>query len=178
MDLHVTLRDMPHSDFVADYATRRASKLSELFARMTSCRVVVEAPHRHRRHGNAFRVRVQMAVPGHELVTQRAPDDQHHRDAFAAIDDAFDDAARVLRDYAGRARGDVKHHERRSEGIVTRLFLLRGYGFLETPEGDEVYFHSHSVLAPGFDRLKRGARVRFVEEAGEKGPQASTVVML
>jgi cold shock CspA family protein len=50
-----------------------------------------------------------------------------------------------------------------------------GYGFLTTPEGREIYFHRHSVLEPGFDRLDIDAEVRFAEEQGEKGPQASTV---
>jgi cold shock CspA family protein len=50
-----------------------------------------------------------------------------------------------------------------------------GYGFLETPDGREIYFHRHSVLHPGFDRLAIG-RVLFVEEPGE-GPQASTVAI-
>jgi cold shock CspA family protein len=60
---------------------------------------------------------------------------------------------------------------------VNRLFPEEGYGFLETPDGREIYFHRHSVLYPGFDRLAIGTEVRFVEEPGEKGPQASTVAI-
>jgi cold shock CspA family protein len=57
------------------------------------------------------------------------------------------------------------------------LFPEEGYGFLATPDGREIYFHRHSVLHPGFDRLAIGTEVRFVEESGEKGPQASTVAI-
>jgi cold shock CspA family protein len=39
----------------------------------------------------------------------------------------------------------------------------------------EIYFHRNSVLDADFDKLKIGTEVRFVEEAGDKGPQASTV---
>jgi cold shock CspA family protein len=50
-----------------------------------------------------------------------------------------------------------------------------GYGFLMTPDGRELYFHRHSVLHDDFERLAVGTEVRFEEEEGEKGPQASTV---
>ena len=50
-----------------------------------------------------------------------------------------------------------------------------GYGFLTSDDGREIYFHKNSVSAGAFPRLKIGTTVRFAEEAGEKGPQASTV---
>jgi cold shock CspA family protein len=55
------------------------------------------------------------------------------------------------------------------------LFPAAGYGFLETPGGREIYFNKNSVLEEGFDHLKIGTVVKFAEEEGEKGPQASTV---
>jgi cold shock CspA family protein len=62
--------------------------------------------------------------------------------------------------------------------VVARLFPEEGYGFLRTPEGREIYFNARSVLKNGFPRLRVGSLVRFVEEAGEEGPQASTVTPL
>lgn len=53
-----------------------------------------------------------------------------------------------------------------------------GYGFLETPDGREIYFHRHSVLHGHFDDLQVGTEVTFVEEAGKKGAQASTVAIV
>jgi cold shock CspA family protein len=50
------------------------------------------------------------------------------------------------------------------------------YGFLTSDDGREIYFHKNSVLGRAFPPLHVGTAVRFVEEAGEKGPQASTVV--
>jgi cold shock CspA family protein len=61
---------------------------------------------------------------------------------------------------------------------VTKLSSHEGYGFLTTPEGEEIYFHRNSVLNDAFERLAIGTRVRFVEEAGEQGPQASTVAIV
>jgi cold shock CspA family protein len=55
---------------------------------------------------------------------------------------------------------------------VAKLFP-QGYGYIETADGREVYFHANSVLND--QGLKLGTRVSFVEEAGERGAQASTV---
>lgn len=93
-----------------------------------------------------------------------------------AIRDAFDAARRKLQDYARRERGVVKVHEGSPHGRVSKVFPEEGFGFLETHDGREIYFHEHSVLESGFAGLKVGTEVHFVEEAGEKGPQASTVM--
>ncbi|HEV3112469.1 MAG TPA: cold shock domain-containing protein [Candidatus Binataceae bacterium] len=45
-------------------------------------------------------------------------------------------------------------------------------GFLETPDGREIYFHRNKVLNDGFVKLRVGTHVRFVEEEGNQGPQA------
>lgn len=59
--------------------------------------------------------------------------------------------------------------------MVVRLFRDQGYGFIETAEGQELYFHRNSVLHDEFEQLRVGTGVRFAEEMGEEGPQASTV---
>lgn len=56
-----------------------------------------------------------------------------------------------------------------------RLFPSEEYGFIEAQDGHEVYFQKSSVLNNAFDGLTIGSDVAFVEEPGEKGPQASTV---
>jgi cold shock CspA family protein len=59
--------------------------------------------------------------------------------------------------------------------VVTKLFRDEGYGFIKTREGRDIYFHRNSVLHHDFDRLTIGTAVRFEEEEGEKGPQATSV---
>jgi len=59
-----------------------------------------------------------------------------------------------------------------------RLFHDRGYGFLESEEGYEVYFHQNAVADDAFAKLTVGDEVRFEEGEGEQGPQATTVVAL
>src|SRR5262245_59921056 len=98
-----------------------------------------------------------------------------HEDVYVAIRDAFNAAGRKLQDHARRRRGKVKAHQPAAVARVSKLFPIEDYGFLQTANGRELYFHKNSVLSPGFDRLEIGAQVHFAEEMGEKGPQASTV---
>ena len=72
-------------------------------------------------------------------------------------------------------RGDGVTHEPRTTGKVVRLDVAGEFGFIDAGDGHEVYFHRNSVLGDEFDRLEVGNEVTFSEEAGEKGPQASTV---
>lgn len=53
-----------------------------------------------------------------------------------------------------------------------------GYGFIITPDDREIYFHENSIINRDFKSLKEGMEVRFVEEKGEKGPQASSVTVI
>jgi cold shock CspA family protein len=62
-------------------------------------------------------------------------------------------------------------------GRVVEISKVDEYGFIETAER-RVYFSRASVLDGAFDDLTVGSPVAFVEEAGEKGPQASTVRVL
>ncbi len=103
---HVTFRDIPHSDAVEAYVRKKAQKLEHRLERVRSCRVAVESPHRHHVHGRHYRVRIQLGVPGHELVVGRPHLDRSHEDLYAAIDCAFDDALRVLSEHARRRRAD------------------------------------------------------------------------
>ncbi len=176
--VQITFRDIPPSDPVRDYVTKHTQKLDTFHPRITSCHVALECPHRHRLHGKDYRVRVDVKIPGHEVVVQRDPgDDIRHQDLYAAIDEVFDEAGRLLLEQSRMDRQQVKHHEpARRRGRVKKIFHYEGFGFLETPEGDEVYFHRNSVLHGAFQRLAIGSEVRFVEEDGDKGPQASSVV--
>jgi ribosomal subunit interface protein len=177
--VQITFRGIDRSPAIEEYVHQRATKLETFFERIVGCHVTLEAPHQHHQHGRHYRVLVDLTVPGAELVVGRTPDEGSlHEDVYAAIDDAFDDAGRVLQDHVRRQRGDIKTHEHQRRGRVSKLFPDEGYGFLVTPEGDEVYFHENSVLHHGFHRMEIATEVRFVEEVGERGPQASTVIVL
>ncbi|MBX3261865.1 MAG: HPF/RaiA family ribosome-associated protein [Labilithrix sp.] len=173
--VQITFRDIPPSAAVAAHVERRAEKLSTFFARMSKCHVVVEEPHRHSRQGKKFKVEIDMHVPGKELVISRNPEDSTD-DLHATIDKAFDDAERVLEDYARQLQPDTKTRVTPPRGVIAKVFHERGYGFIAVEgEDQEVYFHRNSVIGERFERVTVGTKVRFAEEEGDKGPQASTV---
>jgi ribosomal subunit interface protein len=151
---------------------KRADKLERYYNRITSCRIAVERPTgNHHQEGGPFRVRVDITVPGSELVADKSAEE-----VYAAIRDAFQAAERQLEAYSERQRGDVKTSVLPPEGQVLRIFPEEGFGFIGGADGREVYFHRNAVLdPPGFEKLTVGARVRFAEEQGFEGPQASTV---
>lgn len=173
LPLQITARNISLSEVAEDDIRDKAAGLDHYYDGIMSCRVVVEGPVQHHRKG-PFTVSIDISVPGAELVVDRQSDP----DLYVAIRDAFDAARRRLEDYARRQRGAVKIHETSPRARVTKLFPEEGYGFLETPDGREIYFHRNSVLHPGFERLAIGTEVRFAEEEGEQGPQASTVAIV
>lgn len=174
--LELVFRDVaPYEAAVEEEVRKRAEKLERFFPLIVNCRVVVEKPHKHRRGGNIYTVKIDLTVPEKKIVVNREhPMRKSHEDIFVAIRDAFEAARRRLEEYAEVERGELKAHESVPTGRVTRLYPEGGYGFIEGFGGREIYFHRNSVL-DGFEELTVGTEVRFEEEEGEKGPQASTV---
>jgi len=185
---------MEPSSGVEEWIRAGADKLESFYSQIMGCHVTVEIPHHHRIKSALYHVRIDLRVPDGELVIKRESNPRNqarqagtnavtkhlekevlHKNVRVAIDDAFRAADRRLQDYARRQRGCVKTHDLPSEARVIKLLPDEGYGFLATEDGREFYFNKHSVLNRGFARLQVGTGVTFVEEQGEKGPQASTV---
>jgi cold shock CspA family protein/ribosome-associated translation inhibitor RaiA len=172
--LEITSHHITLGDGLETMIRERAQALEKFYPRLIRCHVTIEGPGNHHRSGGPFDVRVDLSVPGKELVVTR----QTGEDITVVLRDAFDAARRQLQDFARRQRGDTKSHEEPPEGTISKLFSDRGYGFIVTADGREVYFHRNSVLGPGFDEMKVGHRVRFAEERGAQGPQASSVTLV
>lgn len=107
--VQVTFRNVDASSAVEADVLKRAATLERFHPRIHSCHVAVEAPHRHHHKGALYRVRIELAVPGAELVVGRNPTERAaHADVYVAVRDAFRAARRELTDDARRARGQVK----------------------------------------------------------------------
>jgi cold shock CspA family protein/ribosome-associated translation inhibitor RaiA len=151
--------------------------LEQRFGRITACRVVIKAPSERHRTGGACEVAIRLSLPqGREVDIGRSEKaDDRHSDPIAALNDAFKRARRRLQDHVRRMRGDVKSHDAPPIATVKRFDDVGGFGFLETEDGREIYFHKNSLLNGDARQLAPGTRVTFFEELGDKGPQASTV---
>lgn len=192
--LQITYRNMTPSETIEKWIRAEADKLDRFYSRVVGCRVAIEMPHRHHRKGSQYHIRIDLKVPGEEIVVKRGPSLSHrvrqlgetdlkkhlevktpHKNLRLAINDAFKAAGRRLQDHARRQRGDIKNRASLQLARVSKILPDEGYGFLTSDDSRGIYFHKNSVLNRKFARLKVGTRVSFVEELGDKGPQASTV---
>jgi cold shock CspA family protein len=120
-----------------------------------------------------YSVCIDLGVPGGELAITRRP----RESLETAVQEAFDAAQRRLQDEARGSQGRGKLDRTAPRGTVTRLLPYEGDGFITADDGHEIYFDRASVLDGSLVRLEEGMDVRYREEAGEKGPQASTVAL-
>ena len=110
--VEITFRNMPESEAIRTAISKRISQLKRIFDHIINCSVMVEAPHRHHKKGKHYHVRIDLSVPGKEIVVSRDPSlDATRSDAYVAIRDAFNAAQRQLKNYWRVRRGYVKAHE-------------------------------------------------------------------
>src|SRR6516165_12083819 len=158
--LTITFRNMATSPAIETEVRDKAAKLAEFSDRITSARVVIETPHRQHRHGALFHVRIDVRVPGRELVVRREPaENRAHEDVHVAVRDAFEAGKRQLEDYVRETRGNVKTHDTPAQGRIVRLDAERGHGFIATADSREIYFHRNCVVDAEFDQLRVGDEV-------------------
>jgi len=169
--IQITVRDMLHSEALEAHIRERVAKLEAFHDRITTCRVTVQQQARHQHQGRPFCVRVDVRVPGREIVANR----DHHEDVYVALRDAFDAVKRQLEETVRVQRGEVKAHAASDHGEIVRLYPDEGMGFIRTPDGRELYFSRDNVVYPDFRELGVGAQVQFIEEMAAEGPQAKRV---
>lgn len=100
---------MEATDEIEREIRNRAAELEKYFRHIIGCRVVIEAPSSHHRSGQHYRVRLEVSVPGHELVANRDPAGaSSHEEVYPAIREAFDAVARELKKYADKRFREVE----------------------------------------------------------------------
>ena len=62
-----------------------------------------------------------------------------------------------------------------AEGKVKWFNEKKGFGFIESDEGGDVFVHYSAIQGAGFRTLSQGQRIRFEIQEGQKGPAASNV---
>jgi ribosomal subunit interface protein len=169
--LQITSRNLELTGEIESFILKKSEKLDKFHRDMMSCRVLLQVPHRNRNSGLVYNARIDLALPGKDIVIRR----ESHEDLHRAINLAFDAALKRVQAYARRKRGEVKRHEEPPRGRVASLFPEAGYGFIVSADGRDVYFHRNSVQNERFEDMVVGMEVVFVEEQGLRGPQASSV---
>ncbi len=165
----ITFRGIAPSDTLEAEIRQRIDRLETYYGSIMGCRVLVEYLQRHHQSGNRFHVRIDLTVPGEEIViahegglhataqdaesmkaTKAGEVGPERKHAVVAVREAFDLARRRLQDYARRQRGAVKRPSAQAQGRIARLFPIDEYGYIEAEDGHEVYFQKSSVLKNAF----------------------------
>jgi cold shock CspA family protein/ribosome-associated translation inhibitor RaiA len=124
----------------------------------------------HHRLG-AFEVHLVVTMPGDVITIIRQGEVVH-----PLLVEAFDVLDRRLEEHAHIIQQKVKAHEEFARrGRIIRLSPEGDYGFIEADDGLEVYFHANALKKGSFAALNPGTAVKFGQEEGDKGPQATWV---
>src|SRR4051812_19381047 len=135
---------------IESWIRAEAEKFDRFYERITGCRVSVEFIHRRYRSENPYQVKVELSVPGEEIVATHQPairgvmkqfreskrvkrlagPEARYKDLHAALVDTFKAAKRRLEDYSRRQKGNVKTRVAPPRARVARIFPEEGYGFL------------------------------------------------
>jgi len=169
--VHIQFHDMEPSDALEASAREHAHRLESFAPDIMACHVHIDLEQKHKHQGRPFGVRIDVTLPGHELVVNRV----QNEDVYVALRDAFDNMKRQLEDVVRKRRGQEKQHALTLHGELVRLDDAGGFGFIRTPAGDEYYFSRDNVAGTPFDHLQIGSAVQFIPEAGGEGFQAKRV---
>jgi cold shock CspA family protein len=176
----IIFHDVDRSDWVETYIADRLRKLERFAQGITRCHVALKQEQGSHRKGNVYSVTVEVRIPPqHDLAAAKQKEIVDMATqlpavinaAFAAIERQVKRTAQLRRNGQKPQSADGQGH-----GIVEKLFAADGYGFLRRVDDDrQVYFHRNSVLNGEFERLTVGTEVRFSEEEGDEGQQASSL---
>ncbi len=111
--VQITFRHMESSPAVETRVRELTDHLGTFSDRIQSCRVVVDSPHRHHHQGKVFNVKVQLSLPGGDVVVDmERPDRDGHEDVYVVLRDAFDAARRQLQQRMSALRGEPSLREK------------------------------------------------------------------
>jgi ribosome-associated translation inhibitor RaiA/cold shock CspA family protein len=176
--LQISFHNMESSEALERRVREHWAKIERHHDGIISARIVIEAPHKQP-HKSTLGISISIGVPGRDIAVKREQR-LHETDNHAAwvINEAFHAVERQLEDYAQKQRRDVKAHEgEREYARIVRLYPDQDYGFIETREQLDIYFHRDVVRDADFDDLEVGSEVLYTlaPDEGPMGPMASSV---
>lgn len=171
----ITWHRISRSDAIEAILQKRIAAIGKFCPDAIGLRITLDAPQRPRNAGRGFDVRLHLDLPGPDLDVARSVRQGHAAaDLTLAVNAAFnalEERIKQTRKVVGAL--EVKHHPMILHGEIVEIEPELGYGFLRADNGHEVYFQKDALVAGEWDKLKTGARLRFREEDGEKGPFAA-----
>jgi len=174
MELQVEARNLEIRKVWQDKIDEETARLNRHHAGFVHhLRVTVEGTYSHREGG--YELRLVASIPNDTVVVKRKGEK-----VIPLVVDAFNTLGLQLKELQRKRRQSYKVQPEAatgagSEGVVKSIFPYESYGFIVTPQGQEVYFHENSLKDVALNQLSEGDGVRFGEAEGDKGPCASWV---
>jgi len=136
-------------------------------------RVTIEGTSSHREGG--YELRVVASIPNDTVVVKRKGEK-----VVPLLVDAFNTLGLQLKELQRKRRQSYKVQPEAAksaggEGVVKSIFPYESYGFIVTPQGQEIYFHENALKDITMNQLSEGDGVKFGEAQGDKGPCATWV---
>ena len=113
--LQISTRKMSLSNVALNVIKSKSKKLEKIYDRIIACRIMVEAPHKHKTQGLLYNVSIDISVPGADLAVKK----EANEDVYVAIRDAFDSARRQLLHHSRRKYRKQKSASRESLAAET-----------------------------------------------------------
>lgn len=114
--LHILVRDMLRSEVLESKIRKNLAGLEKICPRITAFHVTLEAPQHHHHKGAQFSVKLEIRLPGAEIVVTR----DHDEDIYVALREACQAVRRQLGEHLERAResdGEYRHHHQRNAAV-------------------------------------------------------------
>lgn len=182
--LQIAFHKAEKPDWAENEIRTRVDKLVDLRNDIIGCKVTVDQRAGTPDSSIPPVVRIEVNLPhAAPMVVAYEPDRLQQKfqtpDLRNAIHDAFGVAEKRLSEMKEQQSGRTKaiHHDTQNQflGQIAELHPEEDHGFLMTKEGGLLYFHRNSLLNGDFDQLRRGDKVRYVEDIGDTGPTAKKV---
>jgi ribosomal subunit interface protein len=116
LPLEISFEGLARSEALEAAVVKQAAKLDRYYGELMRCQVRIVCDEKHKHQGKPFAVRIDLTLPGHEIVSNR----DAHEDAYVALRDAFDATSRQLDEVVSKMRGDVKTHAETPSGKDAR----------------------------------------------------------
>ncbi|MDX2434221.1 MAG: HPF/RaiA family ribosome-associated protein [Desulfobacterales bacterium] len=174
MELQVEARNLEIRKVWQDKIDEEKARLDRHHAGFINhLRVTIEGTSSHKEGG--YELRLIATIPNDTVVVKRKGEK-----VVPLLVDAFNTLGLQLKELQRKRRQSNKVQPEAakgtsSEGVVKSIFLFESYGFIVTPQGQEIYFHENALKDIAMNQLSEGDGVKFSEAQGDKGPCATWV---
>jgi cold shock CspA family protein len=175
MDLKIEARNLDMRKGWQEKIEEERDKLIRHYANLVlHLRVAIEATPGYKEGG--YEVRLVASVPNDTVVVKR-----WGGNVRPLLVETFDVLGLQLKEIVRKKQNHKSPKVPGSvpglkvSGTIRRLFPNESYGFILTPDQQEVFFHETSLKDVAMNDLDEGDEVLFLMEEGDKGPQAAWV---